>query len=119
MKIKLLTIIAVILSINNIYSQTVNDILIEDIDVEYIQIVGTSKLLNNKVNIEIDFGQENKVWSSKDTWIKDENDKLIVFNSMIDALNFFSKYGYDFVDAYAINVGNQNVYHYLMKKRKE
>ncbi|MFT7033093.1 MAG: hypothetical protein ACJA2S_001594 [Cyclobacteriaceae bacterium] len=52
------------------FSQTVNDIPIKDIDVDYIQIVGTSKLLSNKVTIEIDFGQENKLWSVKDTQVK-------------------------------------------------
>lgn len=101
------------------FAQTVNDVPIKDVDVEYIQIVGTSKLLSNKVTIEIDFGQENKFWSAKDTQVKDENGKLVVFNSMIDALNFMSKNGYEFVDAYAITVSNQNVYHYMMKKSKE
>jgi len=36
---------------------------------------------------------------------------------MIDALNFMSKNEYEFVQAYALTVGNQNVYHYLMKKK--
>jgi hypothetical protein len=102
-----------------VFSQTVNDIPIKDIDVDYIQIVGTSKLMSNKVTIEIDFGQENKYWSAKDTQVKDKNGKLVVFNSMIDALNFLSKNGYEFVDAYAITIGSQNVYHYMLKKRTE
>ncbi len=101
---------------SNAYSQTVNDVLIKDIDVQYIQIVGTSQILSNKVTIEIDFGQLNKVFSSKDTQVKDENGKLVKFNSMIDALNFFSKNGYKFVNAYAINISSQNVYHYIMEK---
>ena len=108
-----------LLGISNVYSQTVNDVLIKDIDVQYIQIVGTSQLLSNKVTIEIDFGQLNKVFSSKDTQVKDENGKLIKFNSMIDALNFFSKNGYKFVNAYAITIGSQNVYHYMMERNKE
>lgn len=103
----------------NVHSQTVNDIPIKDIDVEYIQIVGTSKLLSSKLTIEIDFGQENKLFSSdNDTRIKDTNGKRMVFNSMIDALNFMSSNGYAFVQAYAFAVGSQNVYHYLMKKKK-
>jgi len=106
-----------VFGLSNVFSQTVNDIPIKDIDVDYIQIVGTSKLMSNKVTIEIDFGQENKVWSAKDTQVKDENGKLVVFNSMIDALNFLGKNGYEFVDAYAISIGNQNVYHYMLKKK--
>ena len=105
-------------SILKTYSQTVNDKPLKEIDVEYIQIVGTSKLMITKLTIEIDFGQENKFWSAKDTQVKDENGKLMIFNSMIDALNFMSKNGYDFINAHTITIANQNVYHYLLKKRK-
>ena len=103
----------------SIFSQTVNDVPIKDIDVEYVQIVGTSKLFSNKLSIEIDFGQENKFFSSdKDTRVKDVNGKNMIFNSMIDALNFMTKNGYEFVQAYAFAIGNQNVYHYLLRKKK-
>ena len=100
-------------------SQTVNDILIKDIDVEYMQIVGTSKLFSTKLTIQIDFGQRTKVFSfGKETLVKDEDGKNLEFNSMIDALNFMSKNGFDFVNAYIITMGNQNVYHYLLRNRK-
>lgn len=100
-------------------AQTVNEIPINEIDVEYVQIVGTSKLLSTKLTIEIDFGQRTKLFSSgKETIVKDEDGKAVDFNSMIDALNFMSKNGYEFVNAYAISVGNQNVYHYLLKNKK-
>lgn len=100
-------------------AQTVNDIPVKDIPVEYVQIVGTSKLFSNKVTIEIDFGQENKLFSSdKDTRVKDANGKNMVFNSMVDALNFMSANGYDFVQAYAFAKDNQSVYHYLLRKKK-
>ena len=102
--------------LSSAYSQTVNNVLVKDIDVQYIQIVGTSQLLSNKVTIEIDFGQLNKVFSSNDTQVKDVSGKLLKFNSMIDALNFFSENGYKFVSAYALTIGTQNVYHYLMEK---
>lgn len=103
----------------NADSQTVNDIPIRDIDVNYVQIVGTSRLLSNKLTIEIDFGQENKLFSSdKDTRVKDVNGKNMVFNSMIDALNFMTKNGYEFVQAYALTLSNQNIYHYLLQKKK-
>ena len=112
--------IAAFLVFNTANSQTVNDIPIKDIDVDYAQIVGTSRFLSNKVTIEIDFGQENKLFSSdKDTRIRDVNGKNMVFNSMVDALNFMTKNGFEFVQAYAFNTGNnQNVYHYLLRKKK-
>jgi hypothetical protein len=104
--------------LSSAYSQTVNDVMIKDIDVQYIQIVGTTQLLSNKVTVDIDFGQLNKIFSTKDTQVKDENGKLVRFNSMIDALNFFSKNGYKFVNAYALSASDQNVYHYIMEKNK-
>jgi hypothetical protein len=118
-KIFAITICLTLFGLGNLYSQTVNDVPIKEIDVDYIQIVGQSKAFSNKLVIEIDFGQENKFFSSKDTQVKDENGKRLEFNSMIDALNFFSANDYNFINAYTITLGNQNVYHYILKKRKE
>ncbi len=98
-------------------AQTVNDVPIKDIDVEYMQIVGTQKLLSTKVTIELDFGQTTNFWKTTDNQIRDENGKLMAFNSMIDALKFFSKYGYEFYAAYIVTISNQNVYHYLLRKK--
>ena len=117
-KIVFLSILSLFYALNA-KSQTVNDIPIKDIDVEYVQIVGTSRVLSNKLSIEIDFGQENKLFSSdKDTRVKDVNGKNMIFNSMIDALNFMTKNGYEFVQAYAITIANQNVYFYLLRKKR-
>lgn len=100
-------------------AQTVNDIPLKDIDVEYVQIVGTSKLLSTKLTIEIDFGQRTKFFSTgKETIVKDELGKAVDFNSMIDALNFMSLNGYEFVNAYAITIENRNVYHYLLRNKR-
>jgi len=100
-------------------AQTVNDIPLSEIDVEYVQIVGTSKMLSTKLFIEIDFGQRTKLFSTgKQTIVKDIDGKSVDFNSMIDALNFMSKNGYEFVNAYAITLSNQNVYHYLLRNKK-
>jgi hypothetical protein len=108
-----------ILSTFSGFGQTVNNVPLKDINVDYVQIVGTSKLLSTKVTIEIDFGQRNKMFNFNDTSLKDENGKLLELNSMIDALNFMCKNGYEFVQAYAITIGSQNVYHYLMRKKQE
>lgn len=101
------------------FSQTVNNIQLKDINVEYVQIVGTTKPFTSKVLIQIDFGQRDRLFVANDTVIKDENGKTLELNSMIDALNFMSKFGYEFVQAYAFSTGNQNVYHYLMKRKSQ
>ena len=67
----------------------------------YCQLVQgrTNRLLSTKCTVRIDFGQETANHFS-DNRLVDENGKPIVFNSMIDALNYMSKLGWDFVQAY-------------------
>lgn len=102
------------------HSQTVNDVPLNEIDVEYIQIVGTSKFLSSKVIVQIDFGQRTKLFSTgKATVLKDDQGKTLDFNSMVDALNFLADHGFEFINAYAYALNNQSVYHYLMKKKRE
>ena len=115
MKKLLLIAIIGLLSLAPSIAQTINGTPIKDIDVEFIQIVGTSKLMSKKVTIEIDFGQFNSIWKQKDTQMLDKDGKKLVFNSMIDALNFWNENGYEFIDANAMAVGNVNVYHYLLR----
>jgi len=100
-------------------SQSINEIPISDIDTKYIQIVGTAGLIKKTVSIEIDYGQHEigKFFKKKGSLVvKDEAGKEIKFNSMVGALNFLNKYGYEFVNAYAITSGNSNIYHYLLKR---
>jgi hypothetical protein len=99
-------------------AQTINDVPLKDIDVEYIEIVGTAKLFSTKLNIELDFGQENKFWTDKEYQVKNAEGKKITFNSMIDALNFMGKNGYELIMPYVVTVSNQNIYHYLLRRKK-
>lgn len=111
------------------HAQTVNDIPIQDIDAEYVQIVGRSTFLNSRISINIDFGQRNKAFNVKDTQIRDKKGKLAKFNSMIDALNFMSANGYEYVDSYVLLAPQQNmtqpqqplqsVQYFLLKKKQE
>jgi len=74
-------------------------------------------MLSNKVTIEIDFGQFRSIW--EDNRLKDPTTgQRIIFNSMIDALNYMGDQGWEFVQAYAFWMGGNsgNVYHYLLKK---
>ena len=101
-------------------SQTINGVPLKEVDVEFVQIVGTAKLLSTQLSIQIDFGQRTKLFTAnKETLLRDEQGNPLILNSMMDALNFMSKNGYDFLDAYALTNGSQNVYHLLLQKRKE
>jgi len=83
----------------------------------YCEIVGTQKLLSNKVTVEIDFGQSTK-WLSDNRYKDPATGKPYVFNSMVDALNFMGKDQWEFVQAYTIgNAQNGYVYHFLLKKQ--
>ena len=96
---------------------TVNGTPINELDVDYVQIVGKGNLMGTKVTIDLEFGQQNKLFSYGDTKILDSDGSALKLNSMVDALNFMSDNGYEFVAAYAITMGNSNVYHFLMKKK--
>lgn len=102
------------------FAQTVNDVPIKDINVDYIQIIGTGRGLSTKMNIRLDFGQETKSISFKNGLkIKDEKGNTIKFNSMIDALNFMSSNGYEFQFAYTSKENDDDALYYILKKRKQ
>jgi hypothetical protein len=94
--------------------QTVDGYDIRNLDAPYIEIVGVAKFMSNKVTVTIDYGQEAKFFS--DQRVMDADGRPVVFYSMIDALNFFAYLDYEFAQAYTVTIGNQNVYHYLLRK---
>lgn len=82
----------------------------------YCVIVGSTKFISNKVTIRIDFGD--RISSYADNRMKDpKTGKPMIFNSIVDALNFMGKQGWEFVQAYAeMNNGSTSYFNYLMKK---
>lgn len=84
----------------------------------YCELVGTStSLFKENVAVHIDFGQPRKLIESQ--IIVDELGSAIIFNSMIDALNWMGGKGWEFVQAYAVysEVSKCHVYHYLLSKK--
>lgn len=83
----------------------------------YCMILGWQMLFSTKVIITVDFGQD-RSWKAKENSviIDSKTGKAQRFNSMIDALNYMAQKGWTFVNAYVITTGNQNVYHWLLKK---
>lgn len=101
------------------FAQTINGIPIKDLDVEYLQIIGSSVYMSSKVKVSIDIGQRTKLMSSNNDTarLKDKNGEVLVFNSIIDALNFMAGYGYEFIHSNIVAEGGENVSYYLMKKK--
>ena len=102
-----------------IFSQTVNDVPIKDIDIKYIEIVGSPRSMSSKMNIEIEFGQKGNLIGSQNTKIKDENGERVLFNSMIDALNFMDENGYKYLDSYVTTFNKIHTYHYILIKKED
>ena len=82
----------------------------------FCQIVGTGKVLSAKIRVQIDFGQKRSYWNQYKNFMVDETGKRIEFYSMVDAMNYLAKFRWKFEQAYAVTVGGENVYHWLLSK---
>lgn len=84
----------------------------------YCELVGSQKFLSSKVTVQIDFGQQTSLFS--DNRLVDENGDVVVFNSMVDAMNYMGELGWEFEQAYVVTMGSgsssSNVYHWLLSK---
>jgi hypothetical protein len=82
---------------------------------QYCEVIATPRLLSSRVTVDIDFGDLRSIW--KDNRLKDEDGRLVKFNTVIDALNFMGKDGWKLVNAFPIVTSNNTqVYHYVFKK---
>jgi hypothetical protein len=116
-KILLLALIAI--SLKSQSQVKVDGVDINTLPINYCQIVGFDMgVFKKKVVISVDYGQ--KVVLGEGTTIEDiATNKPVVFNSMIDALNFMDKNGWEYINSYAISNANAgSVYHYLLKRKK-
>lgn len=84
----------------------------------YCELVGTQRLLSTKVTVEVDFGQQSKFFA--DNRLVDEKGQVVVFNSMVDAMNHMGELGWEFEQAYVVTFGSgsssSSVYHWLLSK---
>ncbi len=48
--------------------------------------------------------------------LRDENGKKIEFTTMVDAMNYMSKRGWDYVECVTYKEGSNNVVHYIFRK---
>lgn len=83
---------------------------------QYCSLNVMPRLLSNKVNIDIDYGNPRKLFSFKDNRVKDDNGKAKKFNTAVEALNYMSAQGWKLVNAMAITEGGNAVYRYIMRR---
>lgn len=75
----------------------------------YAQLSCEGQLFSTKVKVSIDFGQSTSwLTSMSESRLVDRNGKEIKFNSMIDALNYLTQFGWRFAQAYVVPKGNRD-----------
>ena len=90
----------------------------------YIELVGTPRL-NGEITVTVDYGQKRTSFGKVQT-IRDESRgsftngtaKNKIFNSMIDALNWFDARGWNYVNQYEVTTPNAQVYHILLEREQ-
>ena len=118
------TLIFLLLALPNlIFAQTVNNVRLNELDVEYIEIEPYRKpFINRRVYLLIDYGQQIEPVAfvrPESLKVKDENGQELVFNSDIDCLNFMSKFDYElFTKTERVSSENSYSVYLLRKKRK-
>jgi hypothetical protein len=86
---------------------------------QYCSLNVMPRLLSNKVNIDVDYGNPRKLFSFKDNRVKDDDGKAKKFNTAVEALNYMSSQGWKLVNAMALTEGGNAVYRYIMKREIE
>lgn len=83
----------------------------------YCQISGSPyKLLSTQVTIKMDYGQPTKLLA--DNRMRDpETGNLLVFNSLMDAMNYMVEQGWEFVQAYNESSGEDGHETFFIMKR--
>ena len=83
---------------------------------QYCRLVAINKLFSNKVNIDVDFGDERKFFS--DNRLRDEETgRLKKFNTVVDALNYLGSQGWILVNAFPVIEGSSNsTYHFYFRR---
>lgn len=93
----------------SVFAQTVREV--------YCEIVCTQiKLTSPKCAVAIDYGQDRKLSDSR--VVVDELGNTMIFNSVMDALNWMGTLGWKFKQAYTITdyLTKDQIYHYLFAK---
>lgn len=89
----------------------------------FCEIKGTEKVLSNGLKIVFDFG-ESPVYSAwtglkSEQKLVNENGKEIKFNSMVDAANYMSEKGWNFLQAYTSVYAKNVIQHWIFYKEAD
>ena len=82
-------------------------------EIQYCKVIGHSFSIDSPPVISIDFGQK---WIAK-KFIK-KSGKKILFNSIIETLNFMYNNGWEYMSSYIVSGGFGFKHHYILQRRK-
>lgn len=98
-------------------AQTVAGIPIEELNSPYIFVSPVARLLNNRINLRIQFGQEIRMADMRDSGLLGPDGKPVPFYSIVQGLNYLYDYGYDYEDSIVDPTGGSVTY--ILKKKEE
>lgn len=114
----LLTFTTLALATGHGFSQTINGVPLASLDAQYLEIRAYGKLLSSVVTIEIDYGQLDVALDKKDTELRDEKGRAMEFNSIMAAINFMDKQGYELMQVYVLTSNSGSSCYYLMRRKE-
>lgn len=83
----------------------------------YMELLGYGNVFDTKADVYLDFGQHDNYWTGMpNTTVINEKGKRIDFNNMVDAMNYMSERGWNFVQSCFAKDGNKTVYRWLLCK---
>lgn len=94
------------LFIQNTFAQQVNNISLSELPVRYVEVAYVPKTLTSNSYVFLDYGQigDSSIWKIKErkdlSVLKDDEGKIMSFNSTIAMLNFLAKNEFRFVESY-------------------
>jgi len=81
---------------------------------QYCIVIASPKYFSSKIKISIDFGEESDASYDQQT----DNETLGKMNSLVDALNYMAKKGWQLAKSYTFNDPNKGaLQHYMMRKK--
>ena len=98
------------------WSQTI-PATVTDTSFVYCEIIGTRFVSIEKLKIRVDYGEE--AGTMPDSKTKDHpTEKRQKFTSMVEAMNYLSADGWQFVQAYSESYGEWSFIHWILRKKK-
>jgi len=90
-------------------------------DVQYCEVWGEQKTLSWKVRLFVDYGQKQSTAEEPHSFVAAGKDgKKLNFHSIMHALNFMYKNGWEYVEAFPLSsgVGKNKIYHFMLRRVK-